>query len=207
VVIEVAWWWFREDPRRRLNVRRSTRSRSLAAEHRAVRNRAVGDPIVACPGRDVVWVLVGHGVIGPHRDADTVAQVDNGGEIVRSYLASFATGDPNAVASWVTADFVNEHLSELGSGCGGRDEYRRRLPGFLSTFVGARYEIVTLAEISTPGAGDVVVRYRFEATYEGTPIDIPGVMWFDVRDGSIARRTDLWDSLTFLRQTGQSSQP
>ncbi len=119
------------------------------------------------------------------------------------YLASFATGDPDAVAGCVTDDFVNEHLSELGSGCVGRDEYRQRLAGFLSTFAGARYTILTLAEVSTPDAGDVVVRYRFEATYEGTPIDIPGVMWFDVHDGLISRRTDLWDSLTFLRQTNQ----
>lgn len=130
--------------------------------------------------------------------------MESTGEIVRTYLASFATGDPDAVAACVTADFVNEHLSELGSGCVGRDEYRRRLPGFLSTFAGARYSVLTLAEIVTPGAGDVVVRYRFEATHEGAPIDIPGVMWFEVRDGLISRRADLWDSLTFLRQTGQA---
>jgi steroid delta-isomerase-like uncharacterized protein len=129
------------------------------------------------------------------------------GDAVGAYLAAFATGDADALASHVTPDFVNEHLSELGSGCTGRDEYRRRLPQFLSTFVDARYTVVTLAETrtSSPGGdGDVVVRYRFQATYEGTPIDIPGVMWFEVRDGLIARRTDLWDSLTFLRQTGQA---
>ena len=101
-------------------------------------------------------------------------------------------------------DFVNEHLSELGSGCESRDEYRRRLVGFLSTFVGARYTVVALAETSSPDDNDVIVRYRFEATYEATPIDIPGIMWFTVRDGLVARRTDLWDSLTFLRQTGQA---
>ena len=130
--------------------------------------------------------------------------MDNRVDIVRTYLRSFANGDPDAVAACVTVDFVNEHLSELGSGCEGRDEYRRRLPDFLSTFAGARYSILTLAEVATPGAGDVVVRYRFEATYDGTPIDIPGVMWFEVRDGLISRRIDLWDSLTFLRQTGQA---
>jgi ketosteroid isomerase-like protein len=147
----------------------------------------------------------------------TVAEVNTRGETVRAYLASFETGDPDAVSAWVTADFVNEHLAELGSGCHGRDEYRRRLPDFLSTFVGARYSIAALAEVvenatatydvdadAGAGTGTVVARYRFEATYEGTPIDIPGVMWFDVRDGLIARRTDLWDSLTFLRQTGQA---
>ena len=135
--------------------------------------------------------------------------MDTRGDVVSAYLAAFATGDADAIAALVTDDFVNEHLSELGSGCIGRDEYRRRLPGFLSTFVGARYSIVTLAEIartSPPNDGDVVVRYRFEATYDGTSIDIPGVMWFEIRDGLVARRTDLWDSLTFLRQTGQTGQ-
>jgi ketosteroid isomerase-like protein len=140
----------------------------------------------------------------------TVAEVNTRGETVRAYLASFETGDPDAVAACVSTDFVNEHLSELGSDSQGRDEYRRRLPDFLSTFVGARYSIITLADVveadSDAGtvSGSVVARYRFEATYDGTPIDIPGVMWFDVRDGLITRRTDLWDSLTFLRQTGQA---
>lgn len=126
-------------------------------------------------------------------------------DVVRRYLAAFGSGDPDAVAACVTDDFVNEHLSELGSGCEGRDEYRRRLPGFLSTFAGARYSIVDIGALDRTDAVDAVVaRYRFEATYEGTPIDIPGVMWFEVRDGRVARRTDLWDSLTFLRQTGQA---
>ena len=173
-------------------------------EHRRVGHGAVGNPVVARPRRSVVGILVGHGVIRPHRRAGTVAQVDERLEIVRTYLASFTTGDPDAVAACVTAEFVNEHLSELGSGCVGRDEYRRRLPGFLSTFAEARYSVVTLAGIDTPDAGDVVVRYRFQAIHDGLPIDIPGVMWFEVRDGLISRRTDLWDSLTFLRQTGRA---
>jgi steroid delta-isomerase-like uncharacterized protein len=132
-------------------------------------------------------------------------------EVTSTYLASFSTGDPDAVAACVSTDFVNEHLSELGTGSAGRDDYRRRLEGFLSTFQGARYSVVDVAEVARPAgtasdaSGGVVVRYRFEATYEGTPIDIPGVMWFDVRDGLVARRTDLWDSLTFLRQTGQAN--
>jgi steroid delta-isomerase-like uncharacterized protein len=139
----------------------------------------------------------------------TVAEVNTRVEIARAYLAAFETGDPDVVAACVTADFVNEHLAELGSSCAGRDEYRRRLPGFLSTFTNARYIVVEVADTATAtdlgaATGGVVVRYRFQATYEGTPIDIPGVMWFDVRDGLIARRTDLWDSLTFLRQTGQA---
>jgi ketosteroid isomerase-like protein len=46
------------------------------------------------------------------------------------------------------------------------------------------------------------VRYRLTATVDGHAIDIPGLMLFEIRDGLIAHRTDFWDSLTFLRQTG-----
>ena len=123
-------------------------------------------------------------------------------EIAQRYLDAFADADPDVISSLVTEDFVNEHLAELGSGCVGRAEYRRRLPDFLGTFVGARYTVVAIGALDLDG--QVVARYRFEAHYEGTPIDIPGVMWFEVRDGLVARRTDLWDSLTFLRQTGQA---
>jgi ketosteroid isomerase-like protein len=39
---------------------------------------------------------------------------------------------------------------------------------------------------------------------DGNPVDLRGVMVFDIVDGRIARRTDYWDSLTFLRQTGNA---
>jgi ketosteroid isomerase-like protein len=123
-------------------------------------------------------------------------------DIVHRYLDSFATADPDAIAEFVTDGFVNEHLSELGSGCVGREEYRRRLTDFLAMFPRLRYAIGAIGALDLDG--QAVAGYRMLAEYEGTPIDIPGVMWFEVRDGLIARRTDLWDSLTFLRQTGQA---
>ncbi|MCU0259673.1 MAG: nuclear transport factor 2 family protein [Ilumatobacteraceae bacterium] len=121
-------------------------------------------------------------------------------DVVRSYLASFASGDPDAVAAHVTDGFVNDHTAALGSGCEGRDEYRRRLPGFLGTFDGLRYD-----DVEVIADGDrVAATYRMRATHEGHPVDIRGVMVFDVVDGLIARRTDYWDSLVFLRQVGQA---
>jgi len=51
------------------------------------------------------------------------------------------------------------------------------------------------------------VRYRLSADVDGHRIDIPGVMWFGVRDGLITRRIDTWDSLTFFRQTDQQPPP
>lgn len=135
--------------------------------------------------------------------SDTVPPVSV--DVVTGYLAAFSSGDADAVASFVSDDFVNEHLAELGSGCVGAEEYRRRLEGFLRDFAGAAYDLIEIVTAPTPAGGStVVVRYRFRATWEGTPIDVPGMMWFTVIGGRITKRTDLWDSLTFLRQTGHA---
>ena len=57
------------------------------------------------------------------------------------YLEAFVSGDPDAVAAFVTDDFVNEHTAALGSGCVGIDEYRQRLPGVLASMPGLHYVI------------------------------------------------------------------
>jgi predicted ester cyclase len=127
-------------------------------------------------------------------------------EHCRSYLESFATGDPDTIASHVTDDFVNEHAAALGTGCVGIDEYRKRLPGFIASMPGLRYEIGdTIAE------GDrVVITYTLRCSAKPPdgdtdgPRDIAvrGAMRFDMRGGKIARRVDYWDSLVYLRQAG-----
>lgn len=100
--------------------------------------------------------------------------------------------------------FANDHQSALGSSSSGRAEYRRRLPGFFASLPGRSYTVV--GSLIAPGeAGvEVVVRYRLGADVDRHRIDVPGVMWFTVVDGAITRRLDTWDSLTYLRQTGQS---
>lgn len=121
-------------------------------------------------------------------------------EVAAAYLGSFATGDPDEVARHVTDDFVNEHTAALGSGCVGRDEYRRRLPGFLAGFPGLAYEVEQLI-----AEGDrVAAVYRMSAQPSEGPVDIRGVMVIEVRDGLVAHRTDYWDSLVYLRQTNQT---
>lgn len=114
------------------------------------------------------------------------------------YLAALSSADADAVTALVAEGFVSEHTSEIGAGVVGRDAYAERLPGFLAQFAALQYEVIdTIVE------GDrAAIRYRMTANFEGHPIDIPGVMLFVVTDGLIARRTDVWDSLTFLRQTG-----
>lgn len=119
-------------------------------------------------------------------------------EVATRYLAALSAGDPDTIAACVTYDFENEHTSALGSSSFGQLGYRDRLPGFLAQFVALNYEVVdTIAE-----GAQVAVRYRLTAIHEGHPIEIPGVMLFVVEGDLIAKRTDVWDSLTFLRQVG-----
>jgi ketosteroid isomerase-like protein len=116
-------------------------------------------------------------------------------EVAVAYLQSFDGGDP---AAHVTEGFVNEHTAALGSGCVGRDEYARRLPGFRRDFDGLRYDVEDVV-----ADGDrVVVAYRMTAAYAGKPIDIRGVMRFRIEGELVAHRVDYWDALTFQRQAG-----
>ena len=120
--------------------------------------------------------------------------------VAASYLASFATGDPAAVAAHVSEGFSNVHTSALGSPSQGRTEYLERLGEFLATFSGLTYEA---EEILVEG-DRTAAAYVMRASVDSTPIEIRGVMRLEVRDGLIERRTDYFDSLTFLRQTGQA---
>jgi len=115
-----------------------------------------------------------------------------------AYLAAFATGDPAAVVAHVSEDFVNEHTAALGSGCTGRAEYARRVPGFLASMPGLRYEIEDVV------ADDqrVVVAYTLHTHVNDRDVAVRGVMRFRVEGDLIAQRTDYWDSLVFQQQAG-----
>lgn len=121
----------------------------------------------------------------------------NPSDLAIAYVAALSSGDPERVAALVSDDFVNEHASALGTGSNGRSAYRRRLDGFFGQFRDLTYHVVdTIAD-----GGKVAVRYRMTAVHDGHPIDIPGVMLIEIRDGLITHRLDVWDSLTFLHQT------
>lgn len=119
-------------------------------------------------------------------------------ELCSSYLASFATGDPDRIAAHVTDDFVNEHTAALGGGCVGIDEYRRRLPNFLASMPGLRYE----QEDIVADGDRVMAAYTMHAVVNARAIAIRGVMRFQVEGDKIARRIDYWDSLVFKQQAG-----
>jgi ketosteroid isomerase-like protein len=119
------------------------------------------------------------------------------GEVARAYLAAFATGQPEAVAAWVTEDFRNEHTAALGAPSQGRTEYLARLGGFLTTFVDLRYEV----EDVVVDGDNAVAAYQMAARYQGeVPFVVRGVMRFRVVGERIAHRVDYFDSAVFLRQ-------
>jgi hypothetical protein len=130
-------------------------------------------------------------------------------DVALSYLDALGRDDPEVVAALVVADFRNEHQNEIGSGCVGRDVYLTRLPGFMAAFPNRHYSVIEGVTGPSDGADEhtVAVRYRFGADVGAHRIDIPGVMWFGVRDGLITRRVDTWDSLTYFRQTDQVPPP
>jgi steroid delta-isomerase-like uncharacterized protein len=124
-------------------------------------------------------------------------------DVVLRYFDALSAADVDGVLACVGEAFFNEHTSTLGSSCSGKDAYAGRLPGFLGQFQGLRYDVVESVTEPHPGGGDrVAARYRMTGTFDGHELDIPGVMMFEVVDGLIQRRTDFWDSQTFLRQTG-----
>ncbi len=119
-------------------------------------------------------------------------------EVCLGYLAAFATADPESVVAFVTDDFVNEHTAALGSGCTGRAEYAARVPGFLASMPGLRYDV---EEVLSDG-DRVAVAYTLRTTVSDRPISVRGVMRFRVEGNLVAHRTDYWDSLVFKQQAG-----
>lgn len=116
--------------------------------------------------------------------------------MVRSYLASFETADPDAVAAHVSDDFVNDHTSALGTSCVGRDAYRARLPDFLASMPGMAYR----ADDVVVDGGRAAAFYTMTGTWNGVPFEVRGAQRLEVRDNKITSRLDHWDSAVFLRQ-------
>lgn len=122
-------------------------------------------------------------------------------DLISSYLLSFETGAPEQVAAHVADNFQNEHLGFLGAGCSGKAVYLERLKGFLSAFENLSYKIESI--VSDEGQG--AARYTMRFTQKGRDISVQGMMWFTFENGLIVKRTDCWDSLQYLKQTGASA--
>jgi ketosteroid isomerase-like protein len=117
-------------------------------------------------------------------------------ELVASYLSSFESADPEAIASHVAEEFENDQFGVLGIPCSGREIYRQRLAGFLNSFKNLRYTIEEMIEEDDR----VAVAYIMNAEDNNRPIEIRGVMIILINDGQITRRSDYWDGLSYQQQ-------
>lgn len=113
--------------------------------------------------------------------------------LVRSYLDSFVSRDPEAIAAHVSEDFVNRHTSVLGEDCDGRIAYRERLQSFLDDLPGLAYTVERLL------VDDDHVAAFYTLSADGN-VTLRGVQHLVVRDGEIAERTDYFDSAGYLLQ-------
>lgn len=123
-------------------------------------------------------------------------------KICAGYLESFSTGDADLVAAFVADDFVNDHTAALGSSCTGKDEYRRRLPNFMASMPGIRYEIEQqFVDVDTSTVGNA---YILHARVNDRDCAVRGLLriQIDPNSGLILNRTDYWDSKVFLTQAG-----
>jgi SnoaL-like domain len=115
-----------------------------------------------------------------------------------AYLAAFGTGDPEAITSLVTDDFINEHTAAVGYGCVGKAEYSRRVPGFLASMPGLWYEL----EEAIADGDRVAVAYTLHSRVNDRDIAVRGVMRLRIEGELIAHRIDYWDSQVFKQQAG-----
>ena len=119
-------------------------------------------------------------------------------DISTSYLRSFSSGDPIVVANHVTDDFENNQMGVFGESIKGKTAYIQRLKPFLAKFKDLRYSTSNIiAE-----AEKVALAYDMTCSVDEHPIRMQGVMMITISDGLIRERSDYWDGLSFLRQTG-----
>jgi ketosteroid isomerase-like protein len=118
--------------------------------------------------------------------------------IALKYLDSFSEGDPDIVAALVTEDFINDQVGLLGARFQGRSLYRDRLDGFLNRFQGIRYK----AEQVIAEGENLAVVYTLTAMEDKSPIVIRGVMVITIKGNLIKKRSDYWDGLNYLAQSG-----
>jgi ketosteroid isomerase-like protein len=117
-------------------------------------------------------------------------------QLIKNYLDAFSSGEPAQVAAHVTEGFINQHFGLLGGGCETKAAYEKRLVGFLAGFNNLRYDVEAVCTEENEGTA----RYKMHFEQEGTAFEVPGMMWFEIEGGKIAKRIDCWDGLTYLKQ-------
>lgn len=117
-------------------------------------------------------------------------------EVVRRYLESWHSGDPEAVVACFTDDVVYRDIP-LAEPTHGIEPIAKRVRKFQQFVTEAKFEIHNIAE-SESGAVLTERTDRFLINGRWFVIEVAGVG--RVRDGKIYGWTDYWDRATYERQ-------
>jgi limonene-1,2-epoxide hydrolase len=114
-------------------------------------------------------------------------------QIVRDFIRAWSRLDADELAGFFSEDGVYHNMP--GPPAKGRENVRRLIEGFLSTWTQTDWEIRNLAS-----AGDVVIAERVDRTRAGAKaVDLPCTGVFELEGGKIKEWRDYFDFGTYQR--------
>ena len=135
-------------------------------------------------------------------DLQTAAEI-----LIRTYYATFNTGDREAMLALLTDDVVH-HINQGGEEIG-RDAFRAFLQRMDRSYAEQVEQLAVMAnKDGTCGAAEFYIRGQYLATDEGLPPATGQTYWlrvgayFDLRGGQVARVTNYYNLQDWLRQVG-----
>jgi limonene-1,2-epoxide hydrolase len=113
--------------------------------------------------------------------------------IIREFIAAWPRLDADEIASWFTEDGVYHNMP--AGPVAGRDNVRRMIAGFISSWTATEWEIVNLIS-----RDDVVVAERIDRIHAGDKhVDLPCTGVFEMENGKIRVWRDYFDLDTYMR--------
>lgn len=128
-------------------------------------------------------------------------------DLIRTYYATFNTGDREAMLALLTEDVVHD-INQGGAEIG-REAFRAFLQRMDRCYAEQVEELVAYANTEgTRGAAEFYIRGKYLSTDEGLPEATGQTYWlrvgafFDLREGRVARVTNYYNLQDWLKQVG-----
>ena len=128
-------------------------------------------------------------------------------ELLRTYYATFNTGDREALLALLTEDVVHD-INQGGAEIG-RSAFRTFLQRMDRSYAEQVEQLNVFANADgTRGAAEFYIRGKYLSTDEGLPPATGQTYWlrvgafFDIREGRVARVTNYYNLQDWLKQVG-----
>lgn len=128
-------------------------------------------------------------------------------ELLRTYYATFNTGDREALLALLTEDVVHD-INQGGTEIG-RSAFRTFLQRMDRSYAEQVEQLNVFANADgTRGAAEFYIRGKYLSTDEGLPPATGQTYWlrvgafFDIREGRVARVTNYYNLQDWLKQVG-----